>query len=259
MPSRRDCQSCFYFQEAQLSQNGWCQHPKRKDALGHVTFVNGRVLSCRDERSYDLWERRIAPRTTTTRESTHSGRSKSNSATIPPSPSIVTMPSLQRLQAFLCHGSDDKPTVRHLYQRLVDHRVKPWFDEEDLLPGQDWAQEIPQAVRRSDVVIACLSKTSVSKTGYVQKEILLALDAADRQPEGSIYLIPLRLEDCQVPERLRRYHWVDLHSCNGFDRLLQSLSARATDLGKEPLHLSHLPYPAAVGYYPQPGLMEENS
>lgn len=106
-----------------------------------------------------------------------------------------------------------------------------WLDDEKLLPGQEWALEIHRAVRESEVVLVCLSNDTVSKSGYVQKEIRLALDVADEQPEGTIFLIPLRLENCIVPMRLRQWHWVDLFSDNGYRRLLQSLDFRAESIG----------------------------
>ncbi len=103
----------------------------------------------------------------------------------------------ERLRVFLCHSSSDKPKIRELYQRLRADGVAPWLDEEHLLPGQDWHLEITKAVRSSHVVIVCLSSTAISKTGYVQKEIKHALDVADEQPEGTIFLIPLKLSRCQ--------------------------------------------------------------
>jgi hypothetical protein len=99
----------------------------------------------------------------------------------------------RRLRAFLCHSSGDKPAVRGLYRSLRTFGIHPWLDEENLLPGQAWELEIPKAVRSSDIVIVCLSRGSVSKAGYVQKEIKFALDVADEQPEGAIFIIPLRL------------------------------------------------------------------
>jgi len=137
----------------------------------------------------------------------------------------------RRLKVFLCHASGDKPAVRDLYHRLRSDGIVPWLDEEDLLPGQDWQLEIPKAVRSSDAVIICLSSRAITKAGYVQKEIKDALDAADEQPEGTIFLIPLRLEECEVPERLRRWQWVDLFQEKGYERLLRALRARAESLG----------------------------
>jgi formylglycine-generating enzyme required for sulfatase activity len=137
----------------------------------------------------------------------------------------------RRLKIFLCHASGDKPAVRDLYHRLRALGFDPWLDEENLLPGQDWQLEIPQAVRSSDAVIVCLSTRAVTKRGYVQKEIRYALDVADEQPEGAIFLIPLRLEECEVPHRLRPWQRVDLFHEKGYKRLLRSLRTRAKRLG----------------------------
>lgn len=139
----------------------------------------------------------------------------------------------RQLKVFICHSSGDKPAVRDLYNRLrsaADY-ISPWLDEEDLLPGQRWEDEIPKAVRRSDIVIVCLSKDSVNKRGYVQKEIKYALDVADEHPEDAIFLIPVRLEDCEVPERLKHLHYVNLHDIRGFERLLRTLQVCAEKLG----------------------------
>ena len=88
------------------------------------------------------------------------------------------------LKVFLCHASGDKPTVRRLYKRLVMDGLDAWLDQEKLLPGQDWRLEIPKAVREADVVVICLSNKSITKEGYIQKEIKFALDIADEKPEG---------------------------------------------------------------------------
>ena len=130
------------------------------------------------------------------------------------------------LRVFLCHSSGDKPAVRSLYKKLGQDNFRPWLDEEDLIPGQDWAVEIARAVRASDIVVVCLSRSSITKEGFVQKEIRQALDVADEKPEGAIFIIPLRLEDCEVPERLRRWHWVNLFDSNGYDKLFLALRRR---------------------------------
>jgi len=138
--------------------------------------------------------------------------------------------SQRRLQVFLCHSSSDKPKVRELYLRLRTCNVAPWLDEENILPGQDWEHEIRKAVRGTDVVVVCLSRESINKAGYVQKEIKFALDVADEQPEGTIFIIPLRLEGCELPERLRRWQWVDYFEEKGFERLMSALKHRGESL-----------------------------
>ena len=137
----------------------------------------------------------------------------------------------RKLRVFLCHSSEDKKVVRELYRRLCSAGFDPWFDEEKLIPGQDWQEEILKAVRSTDVAIACLSRSSIKKQGFIQKEIKYLLDFADEQPEGTLSLIPLRLEPCDIPERLRRWHWADLFEEKGHDRLVSALRLRASGLG----------------------------
>jgi len=91
------------------------------------------------------------------------------------------------------------------------------------LPGQEWEVEIAKAVQTSDVVIVCLSHKAINKSGFVQKEIRFALDKAEEKPEGTIFLIPVKFEDCDVPQRLQRWHWVNLFKEKGYQRLMSSL------------------------------------
>lgn len=134
---------------------------------------------------------------------------------------------LRLLKIFLCHSSSDKPKVVELYYRLQREGFDPWLDKENLLPGQDWQEEIPKAVKTSDVVLVCLSSNSVNKAGYVQKEIKFALDRADEQPDERIFIIPLKLEECDVPSRLRKWHWVNLFEEGGYEKLMRALNFRA--------------------------------
>jgi len=143
------------------------------------------------------------------------------------------MPTTDRkLRVLLCHSSQDKPIVRELYKRLLaESWIEPWLDKENLLPGQEWELEIEKSVETADVVIVCLSKNSVEKEGYYQKEIKKVLDVADEKPEGTIFIIPLRLDDCQPPRRLAKWQYVDYfpskQRASAYQRLLVSLESRA--------------------------------
>lgn len=65
------------------------------------------------------------------------------------SPEPVESKPRRHLRAFLCHAREDKPAVRALYQRLSRDGIEPWLDEEDLLPGMDWEQEIPSRLLKN--------------------------------------------------------------------------------------------------------------
>ena len=69
------------------------------------------------------------------------------------------------VQIFIAHASEDKPQIRELYNKLKAAGYRPWLDEEDLIPGQNWREEIPKALKNSDLFLACLSYTSISKRG----------------------------------------------------------------------------------------------
>ena len=139
------------------------------------------------------------------------------------------------LRVFLCHSSNDKPVVRELYQKLrAEVWIQPWLDEEELYPGDDWDFEIEKAVEAADAILVCLSNNSVTKEGYVQHEIRMVLNYADYKPEGTLYIFPVRLEECELPRRLRGRQYADYfegHRERAFQRLLVSLKRRADGLG----------------------------
>jgi len=139
----------------------------------------------------------------------------------------------ENLKVFLCHASENKPIVRALYEDLVAAGYEPWFDSEVLLPGMDWDREIKLGLEASDAVIVCVSSVLVDKEGYIQKELRFAQDFQSQKPPGTIFLIPLRLDDCKLPYELRDIQWGEYSTPDGFERLVRSLNKRAEKLGKQ--------------------------
>ena len=142
----------------------------------------------------------------------------------------------RKLRVFLCHASQDKPVARELYQRLLaENWIDPWLDEERLLPGQDWNLEIEKAVETADAVIVCVSSVSVVKEGYVQKELRRVLRIAEEKLEGAIFVLPLRLDDCDFPRQLKDKQSVDYFPVSrhdaAFEKLMGSLKLRKDALG----------------------------
>jgi len=107
-----------------------------------------------------------------------------------------------------------------------------WLDKEKLPPGQDWELEIQKAVRESNVVIVCLSK-QFNQAGFRQKEVRIALDTALEKPEGEIFIIPAKLEECDTPDSLRKWQWVNLFEQDGYDKLTRALEVRKNKLRKK--------------------------
>lgn len=126
-------------------------------------------------------------------------------------------------QIFLSYVNEDREKVDELYRKLSDAGFKPWMDKRDILAGENWSLSIQQAIRDSDFFLVCLSSRSVTKRGFFQVEMRKALDIWQEKLESDNYLIPARLEDCEVPESLRRFQWVNLFKKNGSKELLRAI------------------------------------
>ncbi len=129
----------------------------------------------------------------------------------------------KKRKIFISYARADYNFASDIYYFLKENGFIPWLDKFDLVPGQDWELEILQNIKTSDFFIACLSKNSVSKRGYVQKELKQALSLLEQFPEGEIYLIPVRIDDCIVPESLSSRQWLDWSNINAKPQLLRAI------------------------------------
>jgi len=134
---------------------------------------------------------------------------------------------------FLAHATEDKNKVKVLYRKLRGAGFAPWLSDYDLIAGQNWRDVIPEVIQECDIFIACFSEQSVRKQGYVQREYKLALDTYAEKPPGKIYLIPIKLDDCDIPNisthqpnvNLRDFQWIEYWKKDGFDRLLKAIKS----------------------------------
>ncbi len=124
---------------------------------------------------------------------------------------------------FLSYAREDKNHVENLYRKLKQAGFFPWMDVMDIVPGEVWESSVMRAIKDSDFFLACISQSSVTKRGMIQKEIRTALSTCDTLLDGDIYLIPIRLEECYIPERLSGFQWVDLYAIDGWKRLVTSI------------------------------------
>ena len=131
---------------------------------------------------------------------------------------------------FLSYASEDVEQVMEVYQRLRKDGFNPWMDKKDLIPGQDWKMVLPQAIKASAMILIFFSKISISKKGYVQREFKLALDALEDIPEGKIFVIPVRLDDCSIPTRFDPIHYCDLFKPDGYEKLLGAIRVGIADV-----------------------------
>lgn len=141
------------------------------------------------------------------------------------------------IRIFLSHAKEDEQTVLDLYEKLQQKGYKPWIDRKELLPGDSWRAVVPAVIEESDIFIACFSCVSVAKHSYVQKEIRIALNTQVAKPPETTYLIPIRLDDCTIPNfrqeecgmSLHDIQSVDVFEYDGLNRLFEALKRAFPD------------------------------
>jgi formylglycine-generating enzyme required for sulfatase activity len=148
---------------------------------------------------------------------------------------------MDSIQVFISYARQDQNAAREIYRRVSEKGYKPWMDEKDLLPGQNFKKVIERSLTNSDFVIVCLSSASVTKRSFFQREIKHALDKLQEFRPDDIFLIPARLDACELPEEVSDYHCVDLFEEGGWDKLFESLSEQSKKRGKliSP-HITHV-------------------
>lgn len=126
-------------------------------------------------------------------------------------------------QVFLSYAYEDREKVIEISNDLAKAGFQPWMDVQNLMPGQDWDIEIRKALHVSDFIVIFLSKNSIRKEGYLQKEIKSALKLAEKRPANTIFVIPVRLDDVEIPVYLQHIQYLDLSEPNSWEKLVQSL------------------------------------
>lgn len=105
--------------------------------------------------------------------------------------------------AFISYVREDSGRVDELHHALEAAGVRVWRDTEDLWPGQDWREMIRRAITSNALVfIACFSTHSIARTTtYQNEELVLAIEQLRQRRPDDPWLIPIRFDECQVPDR----------------------------------------------------------
>ncbi|MFC1716582.1 TIR domain-containing protein [Candidatus Poribacteria bacterium] len=123
-----------------------------------------------------------------------------------------------QFDVFLSHNSKDKPKVRKLAKRLKKAGLRVWFDEWNINPGDDIYLAVERGLEVSCTLILCMSPAAFG-SGWVDMERSTSL-FRDPTNKGRRF-IPLLLADCEIPDALRRYKYVDYREED--DEALQEL------------------------------------
>lgn len=122
-------------------------------------------------------------------------------------------------KVFVSYAGEDKERfVLGFSKKLRERAVDAWVAEWEIAAGDSVVRRIfDEGLGRADAVIIVLSRYSVDKP-WVRAE----LDVAKvREIEESTRLIPILIEECEVPMPLRATRWETIKDLSSYDTVLE--------------------------------------
>ena len=122
---------------------------------------------------------------------------------------------------FLSHNRQDKPRVRALAGRLKEAGLQVWLDDWVIKPGDDIYLAIERGLESARVQVLCLSPAALGSDWVaLERSTVLFRDPSN----AGRRFIPLLLADCDLPDTLRRYKYVDFRqeTSDAFEELLNA-------------------------------------
>ena len=130
---------------------------------------------------------------------------------------------------FLSYARTDSDVVRRFADGLTAAGIRVGGDDTSLKPGTDWMQEFERELSAADFFAFFISPNSV-ESRWVAVELKVAL-SRQVSGEGGAVILPVILEDADVPPLLRQFQWVDVRGGNierGVGQLVDAILHRQT-------------------------------
>ncbi|QDY83511.1 toll/interleukin-1 receptor domain-containing protein [Paenibacillus polymyxa] len=118
----------------------------------------------------------------------------------------------------ISHSSKDKTIARLIATDLAEAGHNPWLDEWRIKVGESIPRSISIALKEREYVLVILSKNSV-ESRWVQEEWYSKY--WDEIEAGMVKVVPILIEDCQIPELLKTKKYADFRE--EYSRALREL------------------------------------
>lgn len=116
---------------------------------------------------------------------------------------------------FFSYNRKDSEFALKLAADLTNNGLNIWIDQLNITPGARWDAEIEHSLELCSTQLVILSQTSVDSQNVLD-EVSFAIDAGKR-------IIPIVLENCHIPLRLKRFQYIDFSS--NYDQGVKNLLA----------------------------------
>ena len=125
------------------------------------------------------------------------------------------------IKLFLSHNSADKPFVRKVADDLESIGLNVWLDERKMKAEDSITDGIEEGMSSYDAFLIFLSKRSVNAP-WVKEELRIALNRRIKTL-GKMKIIPVLIEECEIPLFLEDYIYVDFRSSIDYQKSINFL------------------------------------
>ncbi|MER8501572.1 toll/interleukin-1 receptor domain-containing protein [Mesorhizobium sp. M0145] len=104
--------------------------------------------------------------------------------------------------SFISYVRNDEALVNYIANILEKNAVPYWRDKNDIAPGSRWKDSIRRAIEGGSYYVAMFSKNWQNReVTYANEELVLAIDQLRLRPANRTWFIPVKLDDCEIPDR----------------------------------------------------------
>src|SRR5450755_2582467 len=117
---------------------------------------------------------------------------------------------------FLSYASQDTDAAKRICEALRAADVEVWFDQSELVGGDQWDQKIRKQIKECALLIPIISAATQARTeGYFRLEWRLADQRTHLMAKGRPFLLPVVIDDtrdaeAQVPDSFTEVQWTRL-------------------------------------------------
>jgi hypothetical protein len=124
----------------------------------------------------------------------------------------------QSKAVFLSYASQDADAARRIAETLRAADVEVWFDQSELVGGDQWDAKIRGQISSCALFVPVISAaTQARPEGYFRLEWKLAVDRSHLMSDDHPFFLPVVIDDttdaaARVPARFRERQWTRLPS-----------------------------------------------
>jgi len=134
-----------------------------------------------------------------------------------------------KYDVFLCHSSKDKAIIRLFARNLEEEGVRVWYDEAEILPGDNLINKIVEGLNKSLFVLVFISRNFnvEDRSPFTSWELSVAKAKELSGVDGSV--IPVLIDKADTPIELSDKNYADFRDSNfnknneEFQRILKKI------------------------------------